>query len=280
MTLDLGVAAMQVSSPDVNYVRDLVRRRAAIVIDDGQQYLIVDRLSAVARDRGFASTPELITATRTDAVLQTAVVEALTTNETSFFRDVAPFDCLKRDVLPALAAARAETTKTLTIWSAACSTGQEPYSLAMLLLEYLGPAAATWKLRVIATDFSDAVLERARAGKFKQLEVNRGLPVTLLLKYFERTGTEWTIKPEVRRLVEFSQLNLAATWSHRADVVFLRNVLIYFDTATKAAILAKMHATIPADGALFLGAAESVVGLDTAWSRLGRDRAVYYRRTP
>lgn len=272
---------MPVSSNDVEFVCGLAHRRAAIVLDASKQYLISARLDPLARERGFADTPQLIEASRRDEGLQRILVEALTTNETSFFRDMAPFECLRRDVVPRLIDARAQF-RSLTIWSAACSTGQEPYSIAITLLEHFGAALQGWRLRILATDYTEAVLARARAGRFRQLEINRGLPAGLLVKYFDRVGTEWVVKPKVRDLVEFSHQNLAEPWPHhpRCDVVFLRNVLIYFDQKTKAEILGRMRATLAPDGALFLGAAETPMNIDARWVRIASDKATYYGRAP
>jgi chemotaxis protein methyltransferase CheR len=269
---------VSVSANDVQFVSTIARKHAALVLDASKQYLITARLDPLARERGFADTPQMLAASRDSEPLQRAVVEALTTNETSFFRDVAPFDALRKDLLPQLIEAR-KVTRTLTIWSAACSSGQEPYSIAMMLLEHFNATLAGWRIRILATDYTEPVLAKARAGRYKQLEVNRGLPATMLVKYFDRDGAEWVVKPRVRELVEFSQLNLAEPWPQRAcDIVFLRNVLIYFDQATKVDILGRMHTTVAPDGALFLGAAETPMNIDARWTRHTSDKATYYRR--
>jgi chemotaxis protein methyltransferase CheR len=268
---------MSLDATEVAFVRELVYQRSAIVLDDGKDYLIEARLEPVASAAGFASTNALVGAARSGtAAVRTSVVEALTTNETSFFRDLAPFECLRREVLPRLAKARA-AQRTLTIWCAACSTGQEPYSIAMLILEHF-PELARWPIRIIATDLAEHVLTRAREGRFQQLEVNRGLPATMMLKYFERQGTHWHIKHDVRRLVEFSQLNLVDSWSRippRVDIVFMRNVLIYFDQNTKKTIMQRLGRQIASDGALFLGAAETTLGIDDQWERVPFERTAY-----
>jgi len=265
------------SAGDAAYVRELVQRRAAIQLDESKQYLVEMRLEQLARDRGFAGVTQLIAKARASAGgLDTPIVEALTTHETFFFRDQHPFDALRDRVLPALAAARAGS-RALTVWSAACSTGQEPYSIAMLLLEHF-PALESWPVRVVATDLSERVLERARSGRFSQLEVSRGLPAALLARYFEREGPEWRVRPRLRALVDFRQLNLLDHWSGlRPDVVFLRNVLIYFDVPTKRSILARVHRAIVPDGALFLGTAETTLGLDHRWDRVDCGKTAYYR---
>ncbi len=268
---------MSVSAAEAAFVRELVYKKSAIVLGESQQYLIETRLEPVAVDAGFKSVDEMVRAARGgEPSLQTKVVEALTTNETSFFRDLAPFECLERQLMPGLIEARAKT-RALTIWSAACSTGQEPYSIAMLLAERF-PVLSDWNVRIVATDFASKPLERARAGRYRQVEMNRGLPAAYMTKYFERTGTEWEIKPAIRKRLEFSQVNLAERWSvSRPDVVFLRNVLIYFDSATKKSILERMRQTLPNDGALFLGAAETTLNIDDHWERVPYGKTAFYR---
>jgi len=268
---------VSLTQADAAFVRALVHRRAAIHLDESKNYLLEMRLDQLARDIGYTSVGELIGQARSGkASLDTKIVEAITTHETSFLRDLKPFDILRKHVLPAIMAARART-RMLTIWSAACSTGQEPYSIAMLVLEHL-PALETWPLRIIATDLSEAVLERAREGKFRQLEVNRGLPASYLVRHFERAGADWQVKAQVRKLVEFRQLNLLDSWgSLRPDIVFMRNVLIYFDGATKKAILQRVRQVLAPDGALFLGAAETTFGVDDAWERVNLEQSAYFR---
>jgi chemotaxis protein methyltransferase CheR len=262
----------------MSFVRDLVYRRSAIVVEPGKEYLVESRLAPLAREQGFASIDAMIDHLRARPAndLQAKVVEAMTTNETSFFRDQHPFEGLKNTILPALQRARSGS-KTLRIWSAACSAGQEPYSIAMLLRDQF-PELASWDVRILATDLSAAMVARASAGRYSQVEVNRGLPATTLVKHFERCGTEWQIKPEVRRLVQCRQLNLLDPWPvGRHDVVFLRNVLIYFDVPTKQAILSRMRGVLAPDGYLFLGGAETTLKVDETFERIQIDRAVFYR---
>ena len=225
-----------------------------IKLDDQKDYLIESRLAQLAKENGFAGITALVAKARTgDRAVGTKIIEAITTHETSFYRDLVPFEALRQKVIPELIARRANVRR-LTIWCAACSSGQEPYSIAMLLLEHF-PDLAPWNVQIVATDLSEQVLTKARAATFSQMEVNRGLPAAYLVKYFDRQGMKWTLKPEVRRLVDFRQLNLIDRWgmSPRPDVVFLRNVLIYFELPTKKMILDQVGLAIAADGALFLG---------------------------
>ena len=270
----------RLSASDSAYLRDLLKRRAAIDLDASKHYLLEQRLEQLVRDAGFGSVAQLVQQSRTGAAkVDTQIIEAMTTHETLFFRDLHPFEIVRNALLPALAAAR-ERSRTLTIWSAACSSGQEPYSIAMLLLEHF-PQLADWPVRIIATDISDKVLARAREGRFQQIEVNRGLPASLLVKFFDRVGTEWQIKPAVRKLVEFRKLNLLDSWSLLCpDIVFMRNVLIYFDLNDKRAILNRLKQAIARDGALFLGTAETTLMVDDGWERVSFEKASYYKVRP
>ena len=269
---------MPVSSSEAAFVRALVYERAAIVLEESKAYLIDSRLEPLAREGGYPSVDALVQAARTGSeAFRLKLVDALTTNETSFFRDLAPFDCLRRALLPALVERRSSSRK-LTFWSAACSSGQEPYSLAMLIADHF-PDLAGWSIRILASDFSETMLDRARLGLFRQLEVNRGLPATSLVKHFTRSGIDWKIKPELRQRVEFSRLNLRDPWClvSRPDVVFLRNVLIYFDSETKRSVLNRVRESLAPDGLLFLGAAETTLSLDPKWERLTLGSATLYR---
>jgi chemotaxis protein methyltransferase CheR len=267
-------------TPEYDYIRTLVKRSSAMVLEDGKEYLIQARLAQLVRQEGVPTIESLVAKLRErpDGPLHSRVVEAMTINETSFFRDVNPFEVLRRHVLPALAKARAQT-RSINIWSAACSSGQEPYSLAMLLREVF-PDLATWKIRIVATDLSSQVLEKAKRGRFTQLEVNRGLPAPMLVKHFVQDGTEWQVKPEVRALVEFRQMNLSAPWQGlpSMDVVLMRNVLIYFDIETKKRLLGNMRETLRPDGYLFLGAAETTFNIDATFEAIEQGRTIYYRR--
>ncbi len=270
---------MALSNADCDCIRTLVRRRSGIVLEEEKAYLIETRLTALARREGFASVENLLAKFRTQASngLQDKVVEALTTNETSFFRDVQPFEALRQVVIPELLKRR-EQQRRLFIWCAAASSGQEPYSLAMLLHDSF-PALAGWHVRILATDFSLEMLERARRGVYSHFEVNRGLPAPLLVKFFEKQGLEWRLKDSLRRLVEFRQLNLIDPWPPMPapDVSLMRNVLIYFDVEMKKALLGRARRLLRPDGYLFLGGAETPMGLDDGFERIPFDRSGCYR---
>jgi chemotaxis protein methyltransferase CheR len=263
----------------INYVCTLVRRKSAIELDAAKAYLIDARLTPVARRHGYASTAELVRNLQTapNHDVQQQMVEAMTTNETSFYRDSHPFDAMKAAIVPELIVKRA-AKKAIHIWSAASSTGQEAYSIAMLLKEQF-PALATWNVRILGTDLSDDVLEKARAGRFSQVEINRGLPALLLAKYFKREGMQWELAPQIRAMASFQKLNLIERWPPlpTMDVVFLRNVLIYFSPETKRMILEKVRAVMAPGAVLFLGAAETTIGLDSSFERVQTGNSVYYR---
>jgi chemotaxis protein methyltransferase CheR len=202
------------------------------------------------------------------------VVEAMTTNETFFFRDRIPFDHLRQTVLPGLVQARANR-RALRIWCAASSTGQEPYSIAMCIKEFA--PLARWRVEIVATDLSHGVLEKSKAGIFSQFEVQRGLPIQMLVKYFTQTGDLWQINADIRAMVQHRQLNLLQDFSHLGsfDVIFCRNVLIYFDQETKTAIFDRLAGVLEPDGVLALGAAESVVGISDAFKPDPERRGLY-----
>ena len=263
----------------ISYVCTTVRNRSAIELNNSKTYLIEARLAPVAKQNGFASIDELIQAVKNTGRrgLESQLVEAMTTNETSFFRDLHPFEALRKTVLPAIRTKNA-ALKSLNIWSAACSTGQEIYSVAMHIREHF-PERASWKVQLIGTDLSDEVLAKAKAAKFSQFEVNRGLPAALLVKHFQRQGTLWELCPEIRNMEIFTTLNLIERWPAmpRMDIVFLRNVLIYFAPETKRMILENIRKVMAPQGVLFLGAAETAMGLDAAFERVQSDNSVFYR---
>jgi chemotaxis protein methyltransferase CheR len=202
------------------------------------------------------------------------------THETSFFRDRAPFESL-RAVLADIVQRRAKE-RQLTIWSAACASGQEPFSIAMVLQEHFRDVLATWRVRIIATDFSEQILARAREGVYSELETNRGLSPALLQKYFRPLQGRFSIVQECRQLVEFRFMNLNGTWPLMplADVVFLRNVMLYFDVATRSALVARVRRVLRPDGVLFLGSAETMIGIDDGWNRVSQGGCSYYKPKP
>ncbi|QBI21258.1 protein-glutamate O-methyltransferase CheR [Egibacter rhizosphaerae] len=269
---------MSLAPADFDYVRTLVRDEAAIVVEPGKSYLVESRLAPVARRHGLQTIDRLVQQLRRGSPrLRDEVVEAMTTNETSFFRDVHPFTSLEERVIPELMQRRA-ARRQLVFWSAACSSGQEPYSVAMLLREKF-PQLASWNVRIVASDISAEMLGRAAAGRFSQLEVNRGLPARYLAKYFQREGAEWQISDEIRRMVEFRAVNLIQPWPRMppVDVLLLRNVLIYFDHGTKREILARCRQTLQPDGFLFLGAPETTLNVDPAFDRVQHGQTICYQ---
>jgi chemotaxis protein methyltransferase CheR len=269
---------MSLNDASFEYVRTLTYERSAIVLEASKHYLVEARLTPLARDAGVSINDFVHGLTRTPfGALHLKVVEAMTTNETSFFRDSSPFEALRTLALPRLIERRAQT-RTLQIWSGAASTGQEAYSIAMIIREHF-PALANWTLHILGTDLSEEVLAKARAAQYGQVEINRGVPAPLLVKYFERHGLRWTVVEPIRRMVEFRHMNLVAPWPAlpRMDIVFLRNVLIYFDAETKKTILRKVRSLLQPDGYLFLGGAETTINLDDALERVPNEKAVTYR---
>jgi chemotaxis protein methyltransferase CheR len=271
---------LSVHTASFERIRALVKERAAIVLEPSQQYLVESRLEPIAKARGYRSVDEMCNFLRgASADLINELVEAMTTNETSFFRDHAPFEALRTDILPELTELRAGS-RTIDIWCAASSTGQEPYSLALMIREHF-PDLANWNVRILATDISKQVLEKARRGRYRQVEVNRGVPAHYLNKYFKRDGAEFELDRELRTMVRFDELNLIQTWPRLPtfDLIFLRNVLIYFDVEAKRSILARAHRQLAGDGYLFLGGSEALPGDDLGFVRLPIARAGCYRRT-
>jgi chemotaxis protein methyltransferase CheR len=269
---------MTLATTNFDWVRQLVHRESAIVLQPGKEYLVEARLLPIARQMGLGDVGKLVDTVRTrpDPDATRRIVEALTTNETSWFRDGDPFTALTSTVLPALVSARGPV-EPLKIWSAACSSGQEPYTIAMLLEDAL-PNAAT-RVSITATDLSREMVERTRAGRFSQLEVNRGLPAPMLVRHFTRAGNEWEVAPALKRMVTATECNLATAFPRMGpfDVVYLRNVLIYFDLSTKQAILRRVREVMRPDGWLFLGAAETTLGVDDSWERVVIGRSSAYR---
>jgi chemotaxis protein methyltransferase CheR len=260
---------------DYEFLRKLLKERSGLDLSSDKQYLVESRLIPLARRVGLPGIAELVQKIKSGTeALTSEVVEAMTTNETFFFRDKIPFDHLRQAILPALVQARA-SRRALRIWCAASSTGQEPYSIAMCVKEFAGLTG--WRVEIVATDLSQAVLEKSKAGIFSQFEVQRGLPIQMLVKYFTQTGELWQLNADMRAMVQHRQLNLLQDFSHLGtfDVIFCRNVLIYFDQDTKAGIFDRLAKMLEADGVLALGAAESVVGISDAFKPYPERRGLY-----
>lgn len=259
---------MSLLSSDFAYVADVVRRDAGIVLDRSKTYLVDTRLRPVLRAHRLASVTELVDRLRSGRAggLRHEVVAAMTTNETSFFRDVHPWQALETDILPELIAARSHR-RELRIWCAACASGQEPYSLALLLRERFAHLTG-WRIDIVGTDISRPVLDRARRGTYSELETRRGLPASLRDKWFASREDVWELHPDIRRMVRFEVHNLLSDppVGDRLDLVLLRNVLIYFDVATKQRILAGVRRALAPDGTLLLGASESTLTIDASFA--------------
>ncbi len=259
---------------DYEFLRKLLKDRSGLLLSSDKQYLIESRLLPLARKAGLSGIGELVQKIKTGAEqLIVDVVEAMTTNETFFFRDKVPFDHMRDTVLPHLLKVRANR-RSLRIWCAAASTGQEPYSLAMILKDVL---PAGWRGEIVATDLSLEVLEKAKSGIYSQFEVQRGLPIQLLVKHFKQVGDVWQLNPDIRAMVRYQQANLLQDFSHFGvfDIIFCRNVLIYFDQPTKIDVFGRMQKVNEPDGFLFLGAAETVIGLTDAYRAYPDLRGVY-----
>jgi len=270
---------VSVSADTFSFVADLVRRRSAIDLPTGKEYLVESRLLPLAHAAGLAGVDEYVDALRMVAYCadHDRLVEALTTNETSWFRDATPFRALTGHAIPGLVRDHPELT-SVRVWSAACSTGQEPYSIAMALLD----AAPHLVVKITATDISQEVLTRCRTGRYTQLEINRGLPATMLVKHFARAGTGWELSEKVRSVVTFSQHNLLSPPPPGGpfDVIFLRNVLIYFELEAKREVLRRVRSALRPNGFLLLGAAETTWGIDDAWERVPVERGSIYQLSP
>jgi len=260
-----------------DYIAALLKDRSGLIVTIDKLYLLDARLSPIARRHGHAGLDPLVAAMRVpfSESLIGEVVDAMTTNETSFFRDKNPFEALRTALIPGLMTRRA-SQRAIRIWSAACSTGQEPYSLAMLLRDSF-PALKDWRIEIVATDLSPTVLDRARDGTFSAFEVQRGLPIQLLVKHFDQVEQNWRIKPELRKMIDFRPANLlgAIEALGRFDIILCRNVLIYFDQPTKTQVLNRMTKMLAPDGALLLGGAESVFGICDALQDIAGLRGVY-----
>jgi chemotaxis protein methyltransferase CheR len=266
-----------VTLSDYEFLRKLLKERSGLDLSPDKQYLVESRLVPLARRIGLPGITDLVQKIKAGSAeaLTADVVEAMTTNETFFFRDKIPFDHLRETMLPALLQARAGR-RALRIWCAASSTGQEPYSIAMCLKEFGAPLAG-WRIEILATDLSQGVLEKSKSGLFSQFEVQRGLPIQLLVKHFTQVGELWQLNADIRAMVQHRQLNLLHDFGHLGtfDVIFCRNVLIYFDQDTKSGIFERLAKVVEPDGFMALGAAESVVGISDAFKADPERRGLY-----
>jgi chemotaxis protein methyltransferase CheR len=264
---------------DFDFIRKLLQERSAIVLDAGKRYLVEARLAPLVRQLSLQSISELVGQLRSRAAngLQSQIVEAMVTTETSFFRDHHPFESLRKAVIPDLVRRRSGERR-LNIWCAATASGQEPYSVALLLREYFSELAS-WRITLLASDLSKEMLARTREGRYSQLEVNRGLPAPLLVKYFHQEGATWQLSADVRRLVELQEINLAQPWPYlpRMDLVLLRNVMIYFNVETKKSILGRLARLLKPDGYLLLGGAETTVNLSSSFRRVEELKGGFYQ---
>jgi chemotaxis protein methyltransferase CheR len=270
--------AKSISPDDFRVVAEVVRAQSAIVLEPGKEYLVESRLAPVARQLGLPGIADVVRRVRAhDREVTRRVIDAMTTNETSWFRDVHPFEAIKTGLLPEIIERRS-ATRELSIWCAASSSGQEPYSLAMMLREHF-PQLAGWRVSILATELSQTMLERTKEGRYSQLEMNRGLPASYLVKWFDRVGTDWQVKAELRSMIETRSLNLAEPWgligSH--DLVLLRNVLIYFDRSTKSQILDRVRGVLRPGGSLLLGASETTFNIDDRWTSRTLGKAIVYQ---
>lgn len=272
-----GQASIAVINPkNYQFLQEHVYSHAGIVLEGDKHYLFESRLAPIVRQLGLESIDDLCVLIQSSCQPEVShrVVEAMTTNETYFFRDPCHYDAIRTVLLPRLMKERGDTKK-MRFWSAASSTGQEAYSLAMLLIE---AGLSDWNIQILGTDFSSQVIERARSGKFQQIEVNRGLPATFLIKHFRRSGTDWNLSDQVRRMVTFEIIDLRSSMRARGpfDMVFCRNVMIYFDAITKMNIMKELHGTLLSGGWLLLGGAETAFGVGEYFEKLMVGNATVY----
>lgn len=270
---------MPLTNPDFDFVRKIVREHTGVLLDNWKTNLVETRLAGIAQEERLPNVDELLRVLRlrTSGMLPTRVVESLLATETSFFRDVRPFEALRQFILADLLAQR-QAHRRLSIWSAGCAFGQEIYSVAMLIREHC-PSLLDWSLKLLGTDVSSAMVARAAKGRYSELEIDHGLPATALITYFERDEFEWQIKLEVRAMVEFSQMNIVGRWHAppRMDIILLRNVLVDFDLERKREILAKVSRQLNPDGFLFLGGVECTANLDEGFQPIDFGPTIVYR---
>jgi chemotaxis protein methyltransferase CheR len=269
--------------PDYTYLRELVFGQSQNVLDPSRDYLFETRLTKLLRNEGMTRVEQLVHRLRAkkSPALERAIAEAMTINETSFFRDCRPFELLRTEHFPALIESRRHV-RSLRVWSAACSTGQEAYSVAMLILEHFPMLSAGWNIAIEGTDLSAEVVERAQAGRYHRIEINRGLPARFVVRYFDHIGEDWIVKPAVRKLCNFRQANLCGPslpFQHAGDhfdVIFLRNVMLYFSQETRRTLLSGIHRLLAPDGILFLGSSEQPADL-SLWTPTLAGGTCYYR---
>jgi len=270
---------MPINDVDFQYIRQLVRTRTSVSLTEDKAYLVESRLTSLAQQVGLSSVSQLIQKLRIQSFddLHLQVIELMMTTETWFFRDSYPFEAVRERILPELINKR-QNQRSLNIWCAASSSGQEPYSLAILLKEHF-PQLASWTISLIASDISHKMLNKARQGNYSQHEMSRGLSPYLREKYFQLRGKEWQLTTEIRQMIAFRQFNLIESWTPMPlmDIIFLRNVLIYFDVEMKQAILAKVRQLLKPDGYLFLGGGETTINLDRAFKPVRFNKAIYYQ---
>ena len=262
---------------DFDFIAGLLKQTSGLVLTPEKAYLLESRLMPVARKFGFDNLDNLVASVRKDRSKQLIdeITDAMTTNESLFFRDTKPFEQLKAFIIPTLLKARSGT-KSIRIWSAASSSGQEPYSIAMCLKD-MAAQLVGWDIKIVATDISGEMLNRAREGKYTQFEVQRGLPIATLVKYFNQEGENWQIDQSIRSMVDYQPFNLLDDPRSlgQFDIVFCRNVLIYFDQPTKSEVLERMTHVLANDGVLLLGAAETVLGITDRFVPLQGQRGIY-----
>ena len=264
---------------DYAFVVKLLQERTAIVLDPGKEYLVESRLAPVALQHGLATATEFIQKLRSPGgtTYIPGLIEAMVTTETSFFRDVHPFETLRKTVLPELLRSRLPD-RELNIWCGASASGQEPYAIAILIREHF-PELLGWTVNILASDLSTEMLKRSQEARYTQLEVSRGMPAALLAKYFHQDGFHWVLRDDIRSMVRFQQINLAQAWPQMPmwDIILIRNVMIYFDIETKKAILRRVSKVLRPDGLLILGGAETTLNLDSAYQRVEHLKSGFYR---
>ena len=271
---------MSISDANFDFISKFAYDRSAIVIAKGKEYLVESRLNPLSRKEGYDNLDSFLTALRTNGAMHKwgdLIVDALTTNETFFFRDIHPFAAMEKIILPELISRKAGQ-RHISIWSGASSTGQEAYSIAMMIHKHF-PELHDWKVTILGTDISRTALLKAQQGIYSQLEVNRGLPANYLVNYFEKVGNEWVINEKIRHMVDFQYLNLCGSFSllRQFDIIFLRNVLIYFDIETKKKILNNLKTRLDTKGVMFLGTAETTMNIDAGWQPVKYGQATAYQ---